>query len=190
MNPHTIAIPKAEPAPLTSDETLMRRYAAGDAGAFDALYARHRGPLYRYMLRGCGDAEVAGELFQDVWARLIRGRARYRVKARFTTYLFRIAHNRLVDHYRSVRPTDALAAETAAPAADQPEMRAAGNETAARLLAAIHSLPLDQREAILLKEERGLSLAEIAQVTNVGRETVKSRLRYALAKLREALPDE
>lgn len=182
---------QAIPAPhQATDEALMQRYAGGDAHAFDILYARHRGPLYRYLLRGCGDTDLAGELFQDVWTRLIRSRGRYRVKAKFTTWLFRIAHNRLVDHYRRKRPTGEMPADLPAPEGDQPEIHAGHREAADRLINAIAALPFEQREAIALKEERGLSLAEIAQVTNVGRETVKSRLRYALAKLREALPDE
>ena len=78
----------------------MLRYRAGDAGAFEALYRRHRAPLYRYLRRQCASNAIADELFQDVWMRLIAARGRYRVEAKFTTYLYRIAHNRLVDHYR------------------------------------------------------------------------------------------
>jgi len=174
----------------STDEALMQRYVGGDCAAFDVLYTRHRGPLYRYLLRGCGDRDLAGELFQDVWTRVIRSRKRYRKKARFTTWLFTIAHNRLVDHYRRQRPRGEASVEPPAPPSDQPEIRAGQCEAAQRLHAAIADLPFAQREAILLKEERGLSLAEIADVTGVGRETVKSRLRYALAKLREALPHE
>lgn len=168
----------------------MQRYASGDTTAFDTLYARHRGPLYRYLLRGCGNRDVAGELFQDVWARLIRARHRYRPRARFTTWLFRMAHNRLIDYYRRQRPRGDMPTDLAAPDHDNPEQRTDRRQAADRLLAAIAALPFEQREAIVLKEERGLSLAAIAEVTGVGRETVKSRLRYALAKLRETLTDE
>ena len=78
----------------------MLLYRDGDAGAFDALYARHKGGLYRYLLRQCREAAAAEELFQDVWMNLIRARAGYTVQAKFTTYLYRLAHNRLIDHYR------------------------------------------------------------------------------------------
>jgi RNA polymerase sigma-70 factor (ECF subfamily) len=84
----------------STDEELMLLYRDGDAGAFDALYARHKGGLYRYLLRQCRDAAAAEELFQDVWMNLIRARAGYTVQAKFTTYLYRLAHNRLIDHYR------------------------------------------------------------------------------------------
>ena len=81
-----------------ADEILMLRYRDGDTDAFARLYARHKGPLYRYLLRQCGQPAVAEELFQDVWLKLIAGRSGYAVQARFAAWLYRIAHNRLVDH--------------------------------------------------------------------------------------------
>jgi len=81
-----------------SDEDLMLAYAAGDAAAFDVLYARHKGGVYRYLLRQCHHSGVADELFQDVWMNLIRARASYVASARFTTYVYKLAHNRLIDH--------------------------------------------------------------------------------------------
>src|SRR5438874_12445107 len=91
----------------TSDEDLMLAYAAGDAAAFDVLYGRHKGGVYRYLLRQCRQGVAVDELFQDVWMNLIRARASYVPSAKFTTYLYRLAHNRLIDHYRAsgqVRP--------------------------------------------------------------------------------------
>jgi RNA polymerase sigma-70 factor (ECF subfamily) len=84
-----------------SDEELMERYRDGDAAAFDVIYGRHRGGLFRYMLRQCSNRGVAEELFQEVWMNLVRARASYTVQAKFSTYLYRLAHNRLVDYYRS-----------------------------------------------------------------------------------------
>ncbi|MGE0803882.1 MAG: RNA polymerase sigma factor [Lautropia sp.] len=175
-----------------SDETLMERYRDGDAGAFDRLYARHRGRLHRYLLRQCGEHGVADELFQDVWMRLIDARAGYQAKARFTTWLFQIAHNRLIDHYRA-QPRGRtvsfdddgcdLAAVPAARTAD-PAVRVESRQHARRLLDWLGALPPAQREAFLLQHEGELSLDEIASATGVGRETVKSRLRYAIARLR------
>ena len=85
----------------TSDEDLMLAYAVGDAAAFDALYARHKGGVYRYLLRQCRQGVAVDELFQDVWMNLIRARASYTPSAKFATYLYRLAHNRLIDHYRA-----------------------------------------------------------------------------------------
>jgi RNA polymerase sigma-70 factor (ECF subfamily) len=180
-----------------SDEELMLAYAAGDAGAFDALYARHKGGVYRYLLRQCRQSSVADELFQDVWTNLIRARASYAPTAKFTTWLYRLAHNRLIDQYRAsghltLVPVDDEAHEdviAAIPGArsEEPERRAENRELGERLRAALATLPPAQREAFLLQQEGGLSLAEIAELTGVGAETVKSRLRYAVGKLRGEL---
>src|SRR5215470_20187126 len=84
-----------------SDEELMLAYAAGEGAAFDALYDRHKGGVYRYLLRQCRQPAVAAELYQDVWMNLIRARASYAPTAKFTTWLYRLAHNRMIDHFRA-----------------------------------------------------------------------------------------
>jgi RNA polymerase sigma-70 factor (ECF subfamily) len=182
-----------------SDEDLMLAYAAGDAAAFDALYARHKGGVYRYLLRQCHHAGVVDELFQDVWMNLIRARQGYVPTAKFTTWLYRLAHNRLIDHFRAsgvallVSADDDEHADQVAAIAgdcrDRPELRAENHQLGERLKDAVAALPPAQREAFLLHQESGLSLAEIAELTHVGVETVKSRLRYALNRLRSDLSD-
>ena len=180
-----------------ADETLMLRYRDSDADAFARLYARHKGPLYRYLLRQCGQPTIVEELFQDIWLKLIAARTGYTVQARFTTWLYCIAHNRLIDYYRaSSRGLPVSYAgdcpewvEVPAALEEQPEQRDNRCRQAERLLELLAELPEAQREAVLLKEEGGLSLEEIAQATGTGRETVKSRLRYALARLRRGLGD-
>lgn len=180
----------------------MLAYAAGDAAAFDALYRRHKGGVYRYLVRQCGGAACADELFQDVWMNVIRVRASYRPTAKFTTWLYTLARNRLVDHWRAHgqaalvsidNDNDDATRETvnALPGArsDQPEVRTEARALGARLRAALSALPAAQRDAFLLHQEAGLPLAEIAAMTGVGLETVKSRLRYAVAKLRSELDD-
>jgi RNA polymerase sigma-70 factor (ECF subfamily) len=174
------------------DQALMLRYRAGDTVAFERLYERHKGPLFRYCLRQCGDRELAGDLFQEVWTRIINARRRYEPSARFSTYMYQIAHNCFVDQLRrqSRRPLASDAFDPQAlPAAraDGAEQGAMNQQTADALLAAVAALPAEQREVFLLREEAGLSLAEIATVTGVAQETAKSRLRYALSKLRETL---
>ena len=174
------------------DQALMLRYRAGDTVAFQRLYERHKGPLFRYCLRQCGDREIAGDLFQEVWTRIINARRRYKASARFTTYMYQIAHNCFVDQLRrqSRRPAPDPACDPQAlpgASADGAEQGAINRQTADALLAAVAALPDEQREVFLLREEAGLSLAEIADVTGVPQETAKSRLRYALGKLRETL---
>ena len=86
----------------------MLAYAAGEASAFDALYARHKGAVFRYLRRQTGNAALAEELFQDVWLKLIDARAGYEPRAKFTTWLFTIAHNRLMDYFRVERARRAV----------------------------------------------------------------------------------
>ena len=160
--------------------------------AFEMLYRRHKDPLYRYFLRATRNEATAAELFQDCWTAVVRTRAVYEPRARFTTWLYRIAHSKLIDGVRR-QPQALLDLDEIepplAPATEQPDRLAESSGMARRLLQALALLPLEQREAFLMKEEGGLSLEEIAQATGVGRETVKSRLRYALVKLREELND-
>lgn len=174
-----------------ADEELMLAYRGGQAGAFDTLYARHRGRLYRFILRSIKDRATAEELFQEAWIRVIEARSRYAPQARFTTWLYTIAHNLVVDHWRRKGLTLVqLDEEAAVAAADNPARQAEARESLARLLQALEALPEAQREAFLLHEEAGLSVAEIAKVTGAGEEAAKSRLRYAMAKLKAAVGDD
>lgn len=174
-----------------NDETLMVLYREGEAAAFDMLYARHKGPLYRYLVRQVQDVALAEAMFQDIWMRLINARASYEPRASFRTFLYHLAHNRLIDHYRRaghmLNLDDECLDGLPAAANWQPEVRGDGQQSIAVMLELIHALPEEQREAFLLKEEGGLSLDEIATLTEVNRETAKSRLRYAIRRLREGL---
>lgn len=177
----------------TSDETLMLAYAAGEVGAFDQLYARHRGKLYRYLLRQLRDNGLADDIFQDVWQRVISARDGWQPNPGFATWLYTIAHHRLHDHWRAARhrpPAPADADQRAARIADPdtPERVMSDFERRRELQLALDYLPQEQREVLLLRLELELSLDEIAEVTGAGRETVKSRLRYAMDKLRARLP--
>ena len=192
MTATAVAAAPGEEAAGPGDEALMLRYRDGDLAAFETLYRRHKDALYRYLLRGCGQPEAAAELFQDVWASLVRARARYEPRAKFSTWLYRLAHNRLIDHLRLL-PRTPLPLDDDPPLAaaehERPDAQALATEVRARLQGALSALPLEQREAFLLHEEGELTLEQIAEIAGVGRETVKSRLRYALVKLREALAD-
>lgn len=170
------------------DEELMLAYGNGDAGAFDTLYARHRGALFRYVLRGVKARAVAEELYQEIWILVIEARKRYTPSARFTTWLYTIAHNRLVDHWRRKELALVPADEDREPAsaAADPARQLEGRAALARFAKALETLPHQQREAFLLHEEAELTALEIAAVTNSEPEAVKSRLRYAYAKLKAA----
>src|SRR5438874_7777847 len=172
------------------DEELMLAYRGADAAAFERLYARHRTRLFRFVLRSIKVRAVAEELYQEIWMRLIEARASYSPKARFTTWLYTIAHNRLVDHWRK-RGLNlvALDGEDVAGGSPDPADHAEAREALSRFANALAALPALQREAFLLHEEGGLTVAEIAAATGAGEHAAKSRLRYALAKLKAAVND-
>jgi RNA polymerase sigma-70 factor, ECF subfamily len=181
---------------LDDDAQLMIRYRDGDSDAFLALYERHKGPLYRYLLRQVRNAGAAADLFQEVWSRLVATRSRYEARAKFATYLFHIAHNCMIDFFRrdlKMRPVarsesdDSTSPEPEVPEYQRPDRVAEFVEQQSALLAALSALPQEQREAFLLHEETGLTIEEIARVTDVGLETAKSRLRYAIRKLKKSL---
>lgn len=177
------------------DAGLMLRYRDGDAAAFAALYAHYKGPLYRYLLRHVRSASAAADLFQEVWSHLIATRARYEPRAKFATFLFHIAHNCAIDFFRrdsnlreSVPAHDSEALlEAEVPEHQRPDRAAEFAEQESAVLAAVAALPQEQREAFLLREETGLNIEEIARITDVPVETAKSRLRYAVRKLKNSL---
>lgn len=174
------------------DGQLMLSYASGDASAFEILYRKHKDALYRFFLRQCGNRATAEELYQELWMRVIRARRSYEQKALFRTWLYRIAHNLLVDHLRkpvmeSDGEDESGLENIPANASNDPEVVLDGQEKIERFRAHLHSLPREQLEVFLLKEEAGLSLNEIAETTGESFETVKSRLRYAVKKLKEFL---
>jgi RNA polymerase sigma factor (sigma-70 family) len=181
------------------DEDLMRAYAAGDAVAFDLLYARHQGALFRFVRRLLGStlAAQADEVFQDTWMRIVSARDSFVPQgAAWRSWAFTIAHNLAMDRLRrsgreigmeerddGSDPMEWLQAQmdmTHPSSEDVAFWRAAGQQ----LLHCLDELPAAQRAAFLLHHEDGASLEDLAQRLELGFETVKSRLRYALQKLR------
>ncbi|MES2412342.1 MAG: sigma-70 family RNA polymerase sigma factor [Pseudomonadota bacterium] len=190
----------AQPQPDDSDESLMLRYAGGELAAFDALYTRHEMSVWRFVFRSVRNQALADDLMQDVWFAVARQAASYQVKARFKTWLFTIAHNRMIDYFRTAKnhvainsdeddedggPGQTLAADSGFGPVRQLESR----EQAAALIAAVEALPAMQREAFLLQAEAGLSVEDIAAATGVNFETAKSRLRYARSSLKQSLQE-
>ena len=179
-----------------SDETLLARYREGDGAAFEILYARHRQGLYRFLLGLSGKPELADEVFQDTWLSLIRSTSQPQGRATFRTWLFQIARNRLIDHWRKHgvhQPLHDSYDEQAHAVGDDssdPEQLLNLSRDSQRLENALQTLPADQREVFLLRAHGDLDLAQIASLTETPLETVKSRLRYAQQKLRRLLAEE
>ncbi|WP_237403154.1 RNA polymerase sigma factor [Pseudomonas sp. MWU318] len=180
----------------SSDETLLARYREGDGAAFEILYARHRQGLYRFLLGLSGKPELADEVFQDTWLSLIRSTSQPQGRATFRTWLFQIARNRLIDHWRKYgvhQPLHDSYDEQLHSIGDEtndPEQLLNLSRDNQRLASALQTLPADQREVFLLRAHGDLDLAQIASLTETPLETVKSRLRYAQQKLRRLLAEE
>ena len=189
-------------AAAESDEDLMLRFGRGEAAAFERLYRRHEQPVFRYLYRNVRNHAAANDLMQDVWFAVARSAARYEPTARFTTWLYTLAHNRMVDSFRTAHAHQSLEAVAAAAdgtegatladrlAADpraEPAAAAESHDEARAIVAAVGQLPAEQRDAFLLQAEGDLSVEDIARVTGTNFETAKSRLRYARTKLKQLL---
>jgi len=180
-----------------TDESLIERYAGGDVAAFDALYRRHELRIWRYLMRQVGNRATAEELMQEVWFAVARDAPRFQPRARFTTWLFTVARNRMLDTVRASRRTlslEALGYESGAVLSQLSTEPSVGPLAAAvtrdqqgALATALAQLPEEQRDAFLLQIEGELSIEEVASITHSSFETTKSRLRYARSKLRELL---
>ncbi|MDH3746717.1 MAG: RNA polymerase sigma factor [Gammaproteobacteria bacterium] len=175
---------------VPEDSALMLRYRDGDVSAFEILYRRHNDALYRYLLRLCQNRDTAEDVFQEVWGKIIKARERYRPTAKFTTFLYRVAHNCFIDHLRRNQRHDRsvnIDPDTQHAVNVDPDAEIDRSLARQRLESALKDLPDEQRDVFLLYEEADLSLDEIALVTGVNRETAKSRLRYAVNKLKAAI---
>ena len=182
------------------DEELMLRYAAGEGRAFELLYNRHERGIYHYALRSCGQPEVANELMQEVFLRVVRYAAKYKPEAKFSTWLYTIARNLCIDRARKTRRVserslqETLGSEGEGGTTrqdmlvDEAASSSLMSHERAQFMQALHqaldTLPEEQREVFLLKEVSGLKFREIAEVVGAPVPTVKSRMRYALEALR------
>lgn len=188
--------------PATSDEQLMLAYKSGDARAFATLVHRHRQPVFNFILRYVGHRQRAEDVLQETWLKVVRSSSEWQPKARFTTWVYTIARNLCVDSARkeSFRQADSLDAPVGAEddgrslgeavpdeAGASPDRAAHNVRLRPMLEQALLGLPAEQREVFLLREYQGIGFKEIAEVTGVNENTVKSRMRYALEGLRRQL---
>lgn len=189
----------------TSDEALIERYAQGHASAFNILYSRHEKSMWRYIYHSVQQQATADELMQDVWFAIARAAPSYEAErngAKFKTWAYTLAHHRVVDHWRKASSTakhvsididdeDVVQAKAQlfADSGFGPLRQIESHQQAKALIAAVESLPPEQREAFLLQAEGDMSVEEIAIAMEVSFETAKSRLRYARNKLKSLLAE-
>jgi len=165
----------------------MAVYAKGKVIAFEELYRRHKQHLFLYLLRQSNNRDIGEELAHDTWLAVINGAESYQANSQFKTWLYRIAHNRLVDYWRKFGSQSPVLFEELS---DQLAANVTnGTDTTINalqleeLIASLQVLSTEQRETVLLKIE-GFSQSEIAEITISNKETVKSRLRYATKRMR------
>ncbi|PTL76129.1 RNA polymerase sigma factor [Vitiosangium sp. GDMCC 1.1324] len=191
--------------PETSDERLMLAFRAGDARAFEVLVRKHRTPVFNFILRFTGHRARAEDVLQETWLKVVRSASEYEAKAKFTTWLYTIARNLCVDSARkeSYRQATSLEASVTGAEGDEgrplgeslpdegasPERGAYNARVRPLLERALAGLPEEQREVFVLREYSGVPFKEIAEVTGVSENTVKSRMRYALEGLRRRLAE-
>ena len=167
----------------------MLAYRSGDTGAFEILYRRHKDGLFAFLYRSNPRSAVVEELAQDTWMAVINAAGRYKPEARFRTWLYQIAHNRLVDHWRRQGNSDGEFDENSEVVVGHNDSNHYEREELKNhLMHTLAQLPREQKDALLLQEQ-GFSLTDIAAITGTGAETVKSRLRYGRDQLRELLGD-
>jgi RNA polymerase sigma-70 factor (ECF subfamily) len=186
-----------------TDEMLMVRYQRGERKAFAELVRRHNRAIYNFVLRQLRVPSIAEDVTQDVFMRLVQNAAEFKHEARFLTWLYTIARNLCIDqlrklsHRRHASLDQATGAQVDAPSLGDSvsdpnphtnaERAALSTEVRSSIVRAVDSLPDEQREVFLLREVANLPFREIAEITGVGENTVKSRMRYALDRLTDAL---
>jgi RNA polymerase sigma-70 factor (ECF subfamily) len=185
-----------------SDEALMVRYQQGDRSAFTLLVRRHQTSLYNFALRHIGAPQVAEDIVQETFVRVVQNAGEFKHEARFTTWVFTITRNLCIDQLRkrALRKHASLDAthdtgegegrslgEQTADSRASVEREATGSELKERIAKAVEALPDEQREVFLMRELNNLPFKEIAAITGVPENTVKSRMRYALERLQQAL---
>ncbi len=185
-----------------SDEELMFAYQGGDLAAFETLVKRHEKPLFNFILRSVRRTELAEELLQEAFMRIIRSAASYQEKAKFTTWAYTIARNLCIDRARKTKNRHEMSLNTSAKGDDGGltyQDRVADDSAKAssgdyerkvflkRLQDALDELPEEQREIFVMRQVSGLKFREISDILECPLPTVKSRMRYAIEALRSTM---
>ena len=180
---------------IISDEQLITAFQSGDYDAFEKLYLRHKLPLIRFIYGFCHKQHIADEIFHDVWMKVIQSKSRYEIKSKFKTWIYQIARNQVIDYVKkksTVSEVNNLNEEILNFEQELNEVADLSDElikeeveqTANQI---INELPFEQKEVFLLKTEVEMTTKEIAGMLGENPETIKSRYRYAITKLKSGL---
>jgi len=185
---------------ILGDQELVQAYIKGDQSAIEVLINRHRSKVYTYILLTIKNQQLAEDLFQETFIKVIQSlrRGKYRDNGRFLSWVIRIAHNLIIDHYRKEKQMNAVSNDDGEMdlfnsrklSDDNIEDLIVNTQIKADIRALINELPEDQREVVLLRHYGGLSFKEIAEQTNVSINTALGRMRYALINLRKMIREK
>ncbi|MFT4766404.1 MAG: RNA polymerase sigma-70 factor (ECF subfamily) [Oleispira sp.] len=170
---------------MIADESLMLSYGKGDGESFDVLYHRHKNALYRYFVRQVSNQDLAHDLYQECWSKIIKASSTYTQQSKWTTWAYRIAHNLVIDHYRGLKPVEAE--QDVETHSQDPGLAHDRDVLAKQLKHCMGNLPAVQLEVFILSQETDLTLKMISDVVCASHEAIKTRLRYARAGLQECL---
>lgn len=187
-----------------ADEVLVLQAQAGDSAAYDELVTRHRGRIFAMIRQMTKNEADAWDLSQEAFIKAWKALPRFEVKAKFSTWLYRIAHNTVYDWARRKRPESGgelneeifgsgaidPASRTTPSAERRPDDALRAEELRVKIEAALDQLSPQHREVVILKDVQGLAYKEIAEVMECSIGTVMSRLHYARQKLQSLLKDE
>lgn len=173
-----------------SDEQLVGSYLEGDQYCFEKLYERYKRRLYSYLNRLVFRADLADDIFQQTWIKVVHQLPRYQSHGKFQAWLLTIAHNCAMDHFRKERRRNEVPDEhvspLTAPDIDEGWRKLDRQALATALSAALAKLPAEQREVFVLRQE-GVSFKEIAEIQDCSINTALGRMQYALRGLRKRL---
>lgn len=179
------------------DYQLVQRFVIGDCEALETLITRHKNRVYSYIIMVVKNPDLAEDIFQDTFIKVIRSlkTGRYTDNGKFISWVLRIAHNLIIDHYRKERLKATVSNDASEVdifnsqkfAEDTVEDQMVDMQILNEVRELINELPEDQRQVVYMRHYMGMSFKEIAEQTNVSINTALGRMRYALINLRKLI---
>ncbi len=183
-----------------TDQELVQAYIKGDSDAIESLIQRHRSKVYTYIVLTIKNQPLAEDIFQETFIKVIQSlrAGKYRDNGRFLSWVIRIAHNLIIDHFRKEKQLNAISNDDTEMdlfnsqklSDDNIEDQLVNTQIRNEIRSLVNALPGDQRDVVLLRHYGGLSFKEIADQTGVSINTALGRMRYALINLRKMIEEK